>query len=165
MTEVPVRVHATDGIPSTMQVVTATRVHPGSSNAVRADNDGRDPVNAGSPLRSSGQGSYGSITDDNMGSQNHSNVNAVKLELKPLITDIPPEITTVRSRSNSLPGSFRFPVSNRSVGSVIDSIFSDVRSEDESSRLAIQNESELYNNSNIFARGTCWHVVVLSIPK
>jgi hypothetical protein len=70
-------------------------------------------------------------------------------ESEPLLSDIPPEIITRRSHSASP----HVTTKVLSVRSVLDSVFSDVRSDEDSTKEAELNESEQYAASNMLARG------------
>jgi hypothetical protein len=90
---------------------------------------------------------------------------------KDLFGGVPPEIVTRRTMSEAnmkgtaLVGNEprRFDINRQSLVSQVDSVFSDVRSEEESSVEAVNNESEFYKNSSIFARAFPERIFALTV--
>lgn len=86
-------------------------------------------------------------------------------EATPLLRvhDVPPEIIAQRTRSVSDQEMAPHHSRRLSIASAVDSVFSDVRSEEEVSKAEIMNESEYYLASNPFARAVPERLFALTV--
>ena len=84
-------------------------------------------------------------------------------ESVPLLGDVPPEIITRRNKSNEKRGSSALISLRQSIRSRVNSIFSDVRSEELDEKEEVQNESLAYLNSSTFARAAPERLFALTI--
>ena len=101
---------------------------------------------------------YGSMEEG------HAMVDQRNNENMPLLGDVPPvpEIITRREKSEERRSS-AFVSINQSIRSRVNSVFSDVRSEEEDEKLEIHNESEAYLNSSILARAAPERMFALTV--
>jgi len=136
--------------------------HHGWGDAEDSDRVGAPAINSSS-LMVNGSG-YGAMEEgqpsNERGSSSMTSRNMLRDETAPLLGDVPPEIITRRQKSD---GTRRESSTVLSLNLRLNSIFSDVRSDEEGEKAVIHNESRQYLDSSAFTRAAPERMFALTI--